>query len=150
MKNQPGFIFHIYLLLACLAGSLLLASPVFAVSMVITTEEDELVGGLCGDHDYSGGAGLSLREAICKANANGTPSDTITFAVNVITLDPQWRDLIVSSTIIINGNSGFTTIQANATASLSTSRVFQVRANSGNLTLNNLIIRNGRCNVGGV
>lgn len=84
-----------------------------------------------------------MREAICVANANGTLSDTITFFVNVITLNDRLPN--VGSTIIINGNGGgLTIIQGNATAGLANNRIIQVRT-GGNLTLNNLTIRNGRC-----
>lgn len=146
MKIHSRSMLQMFVLLACLAGSMVFVTPVFSAIMMVTTDVDELDSGFCEDRDYSGGTGLSLAEAICIANNNGTPSDTITFltGVDVMTLTHSLPS--VTATIIINGNDtgGSTVIRANAAAGVAFARIFQVRS-TGNLTLNNLNIRNGRC-----
>jgi len=86
----------------------------------------------------------TLRAAIQEANAFAG-NDTITFAGNyTITLGSQLP--AVTTAIIINGNGvANTIIQANAAFNTATYRVFEVTA-TGNLTLNNLTVQNGRCN----
>ena len=99
----------------------------------------------------------TLREAMTNANADsqlyattdecavGNGTDTITFAADyTITLvDSQLP--AVTTPIIINGNGAAKTIiQANAAPGTATWRVFEV-GSAGNLTLDGLTARNGRC-----
>ncbi len=100
----------------------------------------------------------SLREAIIAANtdtvsgaavgecAAGNGTDVITFAANyTITLGDQLPT--VTGTITITGNGAANTIvQANAAANTATYRVFVVGGTGGNLTLDSLTVRHGRCN----
>ncbi|MBK9923775.1 MAG: sortase [Anaerolineales bacterium] len=122
--------------------------PVYAASLVVNTNTDNTTAGdgLC-----------TLREAINNANSNsdttngdcvaGAGADTISFAGNyTITLSGSQLP-VVTTTITINGNGETnTTIQANANPNVATNRIFEV-ASTGNLTLNGLTIRNGRCSV---
>jgi CSLREA domain-containing protein len=85
----------------------------------------------------------SLREAINAANAlAGT--DTIVFDADyTITLGSQLP--AITSLILINGTGAANTIvQANVAANTATYRVFQVNT-TGNLTLDGLTVRHGRC-----
>ncbi len=149
MKIRSRSMLQMFILLAFLVGSMVFVTPVFSAILTVTTAMDELDGVFCGNHPdvYAGGTGLSLAEAICTANNNGTPSDTITFltGVDVMTLTRALPS--VTATIIINGNSNgaYTIIQGNASAGVAFERITEVRSNGGNLTLNNLVIRNGRC-----
>jgi CSLREA domain-containing protein len=113
-------------------------------SLIVTTAADNT-----NDDTF-----CSLREAITNANNDaqtyadcvaGSGTDTITFAANyTITLGSQLPS--VTSTIIINGTGmANTIIQADANPDTATYRVFQV-SSVGNLSLNNLTLRNGRCN----
>jgi len=139
-------------LIACMTLSLLLGSASFPTSVqasgniVVKSNADIIANnGLC-----------TLREAIINANndnqsgstdcAAGSGADTITFAANyTITLAGSQLP-VVTSTITITGNGAANTIiQANANPNTATYRVFEVSA-IGNLTLDGLTIRHGRCN----
>jgi CSLREA domain-containing protein len=142
LKSIPSLILTAAILLAA-SPSASAAADVNANATIVvnTATDDNAVNGLC-----------SLREAIIAANTNaafqgcsaGSGTDTITFAANyTITLGSQLP--AVTSPIVINGNgAGNTIIQANGTADTATYRVFQV-SNTGNLTLNGLTVRHGRC-----
>jgi len=112
------------------------------------------------DNDTGGNGPCTLREAI--NNANSTTGDTTggdceagdnTTTVNddivfdadyTITLNSQLPD--ITSTMTITGNgAGSTIIQANAAPNTATHRVFYV---GGDLTLDGVTVRNGRCVVG--
>jgi CSLREA domain-containing protein len=107
------------------------------------------------DNTTAGDDSCTLREAIASANnagngdcgVNSGVADTITIGTNTITLDPALGQLPpVTTTIIINGNGVLNTIiEANAAFNTASYRVFEVTS-TGNLTLNNLTVQNGRCN----
>ncbi len=127
----------------CLLVAAVFSPAASAVEIVVTTTVDELDVIYCGDYDYTGGTGMSLREAVCLADSNGTPSDTITFAVGTMTINDRLK--YITSTIIINGNGATNTIiQANESPNTATQRIFEVMS-GGSLTLNDLTLRNGRC-----
>src|SRR5258706_10468188 len=119
--------------------------PAYAASLVVNTSADNTTtDGFC-----------TFREAITNANndaatypdcAAGAGADIISFAANyTITLAGSQLPA-VTTTITINGNGAANTIvQANANPNIATNRVLEV-TNTGNLTINNLSIRNGRCN----
>src|SRR5258706_1213460 len=97
----------------------------------------------------------SLREAITNANddaatyadcAAGSGNDAITFDVDyTITLVGSQLP-VITWRIVINGNGATDAIlQANASSNTATYRVLEV-GGTGNLTLNNLTVRNGVCN----
>ncbi|MBK9208823.1 MAG: S-layer homology domain-containing protein [Anaerolineales bacterium] len=115
------------------------SGPVF----VVNTNGD--ANGSC-DAYVAGASDCTLREAINAANTiSGT--DTITFdaalVTDPITLSSQLPP--VTTAIVITGNGAANTIiQANGAANTATYRVFEV--SSGNLTLDSLTIRHGRCN----
>ena len=136
--------------------SLLLAilptQSVYAANLVVNTAVDELItNGKC-----------SLREAIINANnnnqsgssdcASGMGIDPIAFAANyTITLAGELP--LVTSEIVINGRGAAKTIIQASTCNPvtlpggctpATYRVFEVYF-TGNLTLNGLTVRHGRC-----
>jgi len=133
------------ILCASLLSSLAGIHPVYAASLVVNTNADTTItDSFC-----------SLREAITNANndvatypdcAAGMGADTISFSANyTITLVGSQLPAI-TSTVIINGISAANTIlQANTNPNTATYRVLAV-TNTGNLTFNNLTVRNGRCN----
>jgi CSLREA domain-containing protein len=137
--------------LCALVASAVSVRPARAAAIVVNTGADNVNAndGLC-----------SLREAITAANTNttsgpaagecaaGSGADTISFAGNyTITLAPAAGQLpAITSPITVNGNGAANTIiQAHASPDTATTRVFYVD-NGGNLTLNALTVRNGRCN----
>jgi CSLREA domain-containing protein len=143
--------FNLLAALIALIASAAYVTPAYAAGIVVNTAGDTVNAndGLC-----------SLREAITAANTNtasgpaagecaaGSGADTISFAGNyTITLAPASGQLpIVTSPVTINGNGAAKTIvQAHASPNTATKRVFYVD-NGGNLTLNRLTVRNGRCN----
>jgi CSLREA domain-containing protein len=151
MRTRALSIFNRFTLLAALIASAAYVTPAYAAGVVVNTNSDTVNAndGLC-----------SLREAITAANTNtasgpaagecsaGSGADTITFAGNyTITLAPASGQLPnVTSPITVNGNGAAKTIvQAHASPNTATKRVFYVD-NGGNLTLNRLTVRNGRCN----
>jgi LPXTG-site transpeptidase (sortase) family protein len=121
--------------------------PAYAASLVVNTNTDNTTAG---------DSRCTLREAINNANSDsdttsgdcvaGAGADTISFAGNyTITLSGSQLP-VVTTTITINGNGTTKTIiQANANPNVATNRIFEV-SNTGNLTLNGLAVRNGRCN----
>jgi CSLREA domain-containing protein len=143
--------FTVFAALTALIVSAAYVTPAYAAGIVVNTAGDTVNAndGLC-----------SLREAITAANTNtasgpaagecaaGSGADTISFAGNyTITLAPALGQLPnVTSPITINGNGAANTvIRAHASPNTATTRVFRVDS-AGNLTLNALTVRNGRCN----
>ncbi|PKN91377.1 MAG: hypothetical protein CVU44_19890 [Chloroflexi bacterium HGW-Chloroflexi-6] len=140
--------FTVLTLLASLLSSALTVTPASAAGAILVNSNLDIIA----DDDT-----CTLREAITNANgdsqlyatvdecAAGSGTDTITFAANyTITLASQLP--AVTTPIIINGNGAANTIiQANELANTATYRIFQV-INTGNLTLDSLTVRNGRCN----
>jgi CSLREA domain-containing protein len=148
---QVRKVFTVLAALCALIASAVYVTPAHAAGIVVNTAGDIVNAndGLC-----------SLREAITTANTN-TPSgpaagecaagfgaDTISFAGDyTITLAPARGQLpIVTSPITINGRGAANTvIRAHVSPDTATTRVFYVDP-GGNLTLNKLTVRNGRCN----
>ncbi|MDL1920884.1 sortase, partial [Chloroflexi bacterium CFX5] len=130
---------------ASLSLTALGTQPAYAASLTVDSAADTVGNdGAC-----------TLREAITNANDNAATypdcaagsgaSDTITFAANyTITLGSQLPAVTSQITITGNGVSN-TIIQANAAPNIATYRVFEVSA-TGNLTLDGLTVRHGRCN----
>jgi len=148
MFTHSKSVFHIWILIALLVavlGGAVTFTLAHAAGMVVNTDTDKdgllLFDGLC-----------SLREAVTNANNDastypdcpaGSGTDTITFADNyTITLR---NELLVTSAISIAGNGVANTIlQANVSPRTATYRVYDVNS-TGDLTLDGLTIRNGRC-----
>jgi LPXTG-site transpeptidase (sortase) family protein len=120
-------------------------SPAYAASIVVNSASDAVANdGFC-----------TLREAITNANADnqsgstdcaaGSGADVITFAADyTITLGSQLP--AITSNITVNGNGAANTlIQANAAPNTATYRVLEISA-AGNLTLDGVTVRHGRCN----
>ena len=120
-------------------------SPAYAASIVVNSASDAVANdGFC-----------TLREAITNANADnqsgstdcaaGSGADVITFAADyTITLGSQLP--AITSNITVNGNGAANTmIQANAALNTATYRVLEISA-AGNLTLDGVTVRHGRCN----
>lgn len=138
-------LFHpLFALLNALLVCLVLVMPAHAASIVVTTTTTEVDGGSCIDRDYSGGTGVSVAEAICIANNNGTPSDTITFPLGVSKITVTRSIPPVTDTVIINGNGPDTTINGSASTGTASWRIFVVGP-GGDLTLTNMTLRNGHC-----
>lgn len=163
MRTRPMSSRFMYIAaLAALITSVVFVTPARAAGIVVNTATDAVNAnnGQC-----------SLREAITAANtdtasgpvagecAAGSGADAISFAGNyTITLAPALGQLpTVTSPITINGNGAANTvIRAHASPNSAVARIFYVEF-GGNLTLNALTIRNGRCtnscaagtNVGG-
>ena len=121
------------------------ASPAYASAIVVTGKGDTIANdGIC-----------TLREAINAANndavyfncAAGSGPDTITFAAPyVITLGSALPPISPSTQLTITGKGASATIiQANAAPNVATYRLFYVTS-SATLTLQDLTVRNGRCN----
>jgi CSLREA domain-containing protein len=134
-------------ILVSMLFSLLAVTPITPVGasgviVVNTNTSNILSDSLC-----------TLREAITAANTDaaykgcsaGSGTDTITFAADyTITLTNQLPD--ITTPIIISGKGVKKTIvQAAATAGSATKRLFFITS-TGNLTLKNMTLRNGRCN----
>jgi len=120
--------------------------PAYAASIVVNDPSDTLHSPGCAT---TGMGTCSLRDAITFANSD-PGADTITFDANyTITLSSQLPDVATEITITGNGAAN-TTIQANAAPDTATFRVF-LNTSSGNLTLENLTVQNGRAidDVGG-
>ena len=126
----------------------LIVSPAAAAGIVVNSNADTTaVDGVC-----------TLREAIDNANSNsattggdcaaGSGADTITFAADyTITLAGIQLPTVFSEMTITGNGAANTIIQANAAADTATQRVFEVDS-TGNLTLDGVTVRHGRC-VGG-
>jgi CSLREA domain-containing protein len=154
MRTRAIFLFNRFTVIAALTAliaSAVYVTPARAASIVVNT---------AGDTVNAGNGLCSLREAITAANTNtasgpgagecaaGSGADTISFAGNyTITLSAGFGQLpIVTSPITINGNGAANTvIRAHASPNTATMRVFYVNS-GGNLTLNRVTVRNGRCN----
>ena len=147
MKNRVFNLFTLFALLLSLVGSFANVTPAQAAGILVNSNTDTVANdSFC-----------TLREAITAANSDttsgaadgecaaGNGTDAITFAADyTITLNDQLPS--VTTVITITGNGAANTIvQANAAANTATYRVFQVDA-AGNLTLDSLTVRHGRCN----
>lgn len=145
--------FTVVAVLLALLASAVYVTPARAAAIVVNTSADSV---------NSGNGLCSLREAIIAANTNSASGpgagecaagsaagvDTISFAGNyTITLAAGLGQLpVVTSAITVNGNGAANTvIQAHASPNTATIRVFYVDS-GGNLTLNGVSVRNGRCN----
>jgi CSLREA domain-containing protein len=129
-------LFTISALLA-LTFSAIGVTPVYAATFTVTKIADT--------NDGTCNADCSLREAITAANA-APDADTITLPLGVYTLTFGSQLPAVASAITINGSGAANTIiQAGFSPNTATYRVFEVTS-SGDLTLNSLTVRNGRCN----
>jgi CSLREA domain-containing protein len=140
--------FTVVALLVALIGSAVQVTPVYAASINVNTNTDTQANdGKC-----------TLREAIIAANINArsgslageclagsSGADSIGFAGNyTITIGSQLP--FVTTTMTITGRGAVNTIiQAAATPNTATWRIFQVTS-TGNLTLDGVTVRNGRCN----
>lgn len=145
MKSRFFNLFTLFALLASLVGSMAIVTPVRAASIVVNSNTDTVANdGVC-----------SLREAITNANndntsgstdcAAGAGADIITFAANyTITLVGSQLPAIATVITITGNGEANTIIQAEVAANTASYRVFEVGA-AGNLTLNNLTVRHGRC-----
>ncbi len=125
--------------------------PAYAAGIVVNTNADTFDVGngkdcstvLIGDLPGGGDGEISLREAICAAN-NTAGADTITFDADyTITLGGQLPSVTTTMTITGNG-AGNTIVQANGSSGMATYRVFFVDS-PGDLSLNDLTVRNGGC-----
>ncbi|MBV6449456.1 MAG: hypothetical protein MHPDNHAH_00166 [Anaerolineales bacterium] len=135
---------------AVICASMLIAAlgvqPVFAAGIVVNSAADSVGNdGSC-----------TLREAITNANndnqsgstdcAAGAGADTITFAGNyVITLVGSQLPAVTSQITITGNGAANTIVQADVNPNTATYRVIEV-GSSGNLTLDSLTVRHGRCN----
>ncbi|MEI7846283.1 MAG: right-handed parallel beta-helix repeat-containing protein, partial [Chloroflexota bacterium] len=131
-----------FILINALAG----VQPAYAATLIVVDRADDADISKCTDRAND----CSLRGAINLANSYS--GATITFAGDyTISISKQLPK--VTSLITITGNgSPKTIIQASSTTTNpSEFRIFEV---SGNLSLNNLTVRNGRCkntcNGGGI
>lgn len=133
---------------AVVGTSLLLTSigvqPVHAAAIEVNTPFDE-------DTDIPANR-CSLREAIIAANTDtnyngcngGNGADTITFAGNyTITLNNEALPEVTSAITITGNGSNNTIIRAHADPNTADHQIFFVNTATGNLTLNNLSLRNG-------
>ena len=105
-----------------------------ATPIVVSTTVDELDGNIStGD--------LSLREAIILANSS-PGANTITFATstNGAEFDLSLGQFEISDTVTITGNGVANTI----VDAQQNSRIFDIRATAGNVTLSSLMLKNGR------
>jgi len=140
----------LFALVASVLGGAVFAKAAHAATITVTTTVDELADELnvptCSNKDYNGGAGISLAEAICLANNNGAGSNTITLPAGIYTFTKWPLADFISSTILINGAGALSTIvQANANPDAGGTRLFRISGPGGNLTINGLTVRNGRC-----
>jgi CSLREA domain-containing protein len=139
-------------LLAALVGSAVHVTPVHAASIVVNSNLDVRANndGKC-----------TLREAIVAANLN-TPSgpvvgecaagsvgmDSISFADSYTITVGNELPYVISPITITGRGAANTIIQAAASPNTVSWRIFQVASSnvsSGNLTLDQLTLRNGRC-----
>jgi CSLREA domain-containing protein len=153
MTSPFRSIFSILILFAVLAsllGSALIVTPAYALSIDVTTTDDELNND--GD--------CSLREAIQTANTNapvdacttGAGADLINLPAGTYTLTIPGAgenanatgDLDITQALIINGaGAGITTIQAGATPGSGIDRVLHI--GSVPVIINKVTIANGLC-----
>ncbi len=141
---------HLLFLFMFLFSMFSTTSPAYAAGMVVNSDADDSLVNLDAN------ATCDLREAITNANADNQSGSTDCPAgsgADVITFDADYTITLVGSQlpvitteITINGNGiDNTIIQANANPSIATYRLFEV-SSTGNLTLDNLTVANGRCN----
>jgi CSLREA domain-containing protein len=134
---------RIMVVLSLLISAMAFPAAVYAGGILtVNTNVDEIsFNGFC-----------SLREAITNANNDaqtyadcptGSGADFIVFPASPITIILGSQLPMVTSVLTINGKGSI--VQANVSALASNYRVFYVGA-TGNLTLNNLTVQNGRCN----
>jgi CSLREA domain-containing protein len=112
----------------------------FAGSIVVDSTVDEI------DNNLSAGD-LSLREAIVLANSL-PGANTITFApsTNGVEFDLLLGQMVILDTLTITGNSAISTVIDAQT----TSRIFDIAATAGAVTLSNVMLKNGRTTASGV
>jgi len=128
----------IFLTLLALTFSAIGVTPAHAATFTVTKTADT--------NDGTCGADCSLREAIADANASAGTPDTIILPAGTYTLTLGSQLPAVTSAITIHGSGvANTIIQPNASANTATYRVFEVTS-TGDLTLDSLTVRNGRCN----
>ena len=132
------------LVCASLLSALVGIEPAYAAGLVVNSSADTIATD----------AFCTLREAITNANddattypdcASGSGADTITFAGNyTITLAGSQLPVVTTAITIKGKGTGNTILQANANPNTATNRIFDV-SDIGNLTIDNLTVRNGRC-----
>jgi len=134
---------------ALLAGMLALrGTPAAHAAGVIVVNSD-------ADTTVSGDGECTLREAINNAKSDsdttggdcaaGAGADSITFAADyTITLVGSQLPTVTSEMTITGNGAANTIIQADAAPNTATYRVFEV-ASTGNLTLDGVTVRHGRC-----
>jgi len=147
-KNIRILIFSFIFLVLLFAGlSITNAAPTILPDILVDSDADTTTAG---DDE------CTLREAINNANSDsdgtsedcaaGSGTDTIGFTGNfTITLTGSQLPAVSSEIAIYGNGASNTIIQANASPNTATYRVIQVGL-SGNLTLNGMTVRNGRCN----
>ena len=137
------------MLVSLLGSAVSVISVRAAMIITVNTNADNTTDdGLC-----------TLREAITAANTNtavngaddcnhdgSAGTDTITFAGNyTITLTGSQLPAVDTAIVITGNGAANTIIQADALPNTATYRVIEVTS-AGSLTLDNLTIRNGKCN----
>ena len=138
----------------CLSVVLMATAAAANAATFVVNSFDDLADATPGDGVCATATSVcTLRAAISEANAlagddsitlpAGTYTQSLTAANEDLNAGGDWD---ITSTITINGADQATTIvQAAVSAGTATERVFNVRA-GGNLTLNNMTVRNGRFN----
>jgi CSLREA domain-containing protein len=140
--------FTVMALLVALIGSGVQVTPVYAASIVVNSNADTQANdGVCTLREAIIAANIDARSGTlsgeCAAGSSG--ADAISFAGNyVITMGSQLPFVTTAMTITGKGAAN-TIIQAAATPNTATWRVLQVTS-TGNLTLDGVTVRNGRCN----
>ncbi len=129
---------------------LLAALVLFVFALAV---QPAAAAGIVVDTDSDAGGGCTLRDAITAANTDtatgscsaGAGADTITFAADyTITLAGSQLPAITTAVTITGNGPANTIIQSNAAPNTATYRVFEVTA-AGNLTLDGVTVRHGRC-----
>lgn len=140
-----------FLVVVCigLITSFIGVQPAYAAVISVNSNVDDTLVNLDANTT------CDLREAITNANDNastysdcapGGGADIISFAANyTITLLGSQLPVVSSQITILGNGAANTVVQANAAANTATYRVFEVNG-AGNLTLDGLTVRNGRCN----
>lgn len=130
---------YIFMTALLIVAGMMPTHSVRAITFTVTKTADTN-DGVC-DID------CSLREAIAAANI-AAGADVITLPAGTYTLTLGSQLPAVTSEITINGSGAANTvIQANASPNTATYRVLEVSV-SGNLTLNDVTVRNGSCTGG--
>jgi CSLREA domain-containing protein len=150
------------IVLTLLLSSALVARPVSAASIVVNSNADIFSDdGQCTLREaiYNANNGIQLYSSAGECAAGSHGADTITFANNyIITLNSEYKQLDISSELIITGTgSAYTIIQASecnpvtlepSGCTPATYGVLEVKA-SGNLTLEGVTVRHGNRYSGG-